>query len=72
MSQSFNGFANSTIHFLISDKIIIVSQWTECLALIGNTLKQHGLTYCEIKGGSKNRNEIVEVQENVVSKKINI
>jgi SNF2 family DNA or RNA helicase len=32
------------------DKLIIVSQWTSVLSIIGKNLKKRDITFCEIKG----------------------
>ena len=44
------------------DKLIVVSQWTSMLSIIGSHLRKRDLKYCEIKGDVKLfvRNEIVE------------
>ena len=44
------------------DKIIVVSQWTSVLTIIGNNLKKRDISFCEIKGDVMlaKRNEIVE------------
>jgi SNF2 family DNA or RNA helicase len=44
-----------------NDKLIIVSQWTSMLAIIGEKLKKQKIDYCEIKGKVSliKRNEIV-------------
>jgi len=44
------------------DKLIVVSQWTSVLSIIGNHLRKRDLKYCEIRGDVKLfvRNEIVE------------
>jgi len=44
------------------DKLIIVSQWTSMLAIIGRQLKKQKIDFCEIKGevSLAQRNEIVE------------
>jgi SNF2 family DNA or RNA helicase len=36
------------------DKLIIVSQWTSVLSIIGSNLKKRNITFCEIKG-TKNK-----------------
>ena len=44
------------------DKLIVVSQWTTVLAIVGSHLKKKDIEYCEIKGDVMlfKRNEIVE------------
>ena len=36
------------------DKLIIVSQWTSVLSIIGSNLKKLNITFCEIKGTKQN------------------
>ena len=45
-----------------SDKMIVVSQWTSMLDVVGRLLAKRDIAYCEIKGDVKlfTRNEIVE------------
>lgn len=53
-----------------TDKIIIVSQWTGCLGIIGRILVKNGLPHCVFTGDTsvQKRSGIVEVIFNVADK----